>query len=413
MFQSFTIILSISALFSYVNHKWLKLPTTIGLMVMALALSLPMGLLEIYNPPVFHQACQVVIDINFKTFLLDVILSILLFAGALHVRIRDLGQERVSVLAFATVGVLISTFVTGILLFYAFQLIGYPVPLVYCLLFGALISPTDPIAVLAILKEARVAKSLETKIAGESLFNDGVGVVVFVSILGFTGDMESTGASEVLSLFVEEALGGIVYGLALGYAGYLLLRSIKDEPKIEVLLSLALVLGGYALASLIHVSGPLAMVITGLFIGNKLNTKVFDQASKEHLRLFWEILDEVLNAFLFVLIGLEILTIGFEFPYLLAGFVTIIITLLTRWLSVFGTYQFILPKADHHPRKTVLILTWGGLRGAISVALALSVPVFEYRELLVFITYSVVVFSIVVQGLTIKSLVQRLNLSQA
>ncbi len=411
MFHSFTIILSISALFSYVNHKWLRMPTTIGLMLMAMVLAVPMGLLEIYNPDVFHQACQIVLEINFKTFLLDVILSTLLFAGALHVKIRDLSRERASVLAFATVGVLISTVVTGFLLFYAFQFIGYPVQLVYCLLFGALISPTDPIAVLAILKEANVAKSLETKIAGESLFNDGVGVVVFVSILGFTGDMESAGVTEVLSLFAEEALGGIAYGLALGYLGYLLIRSIRDDPKIEVLLSLAIVLGGYALASLIHVSGPLAMVITGLFIGNKLNTDIFDQASKEHLRLFWEILDEVLNAFLFVLIGLEILTISFENYFFVAGVLTIVITLFTRWLSVFSTYKLIGSGGDPHPTRTVLILTWGGLRGAISVALALSVPVFEHRELLVFITYGVVVFSIVVQGLSIKSLVQKLDLS--
>lgn len=413
MFQSFTIILSLAALFSYVNHKWLKLPTTIGLMIMAIVLSVPMGLMQVYTPDVFHQACTVVTEINFKTFLLDVILSLLLFAGALHVKIKDLNKEKFSVLAFATVGVVISTFVVGGLLFYALRMIGHPIELVYCLLFGALISPTDPIAVLAILKEANVSKSLETKIAGESLFNDGVGVVVFLSIMGFTG-METIGVGEVVTLFAEEAIGGVVYGFALGYLGYRLLHSIVDDPKIEVLISLAVVLGGYSFASIIHVSGPLAMVVTGLFIGNKLNNnEAFDSTSKEYLSLFWEILDEILNSLLFVLIGLEILTIGFENYYLLAGAMAIIITLITRWLSVTATYKLLRHTDDLHPKKTVMMLTWGGLRGAISVALALSIENYEHRELLVFITYCVVVFSIIVQGLSIKTMVKKLKLAKA
>lgn len=412
MFHSFTILLSVSALFSYVNHKWLKLPTTIGLMIMAMVLSIPIGLLEVYNPEVFHQACQVVVQINFKTFLLDVILSLLLFAGALHVRIRDLAQERAPVLGFATAGVLISTFIIGFALFYSLQWIGHPIPLVYTLLFGALISPTDPIAVLAILKASNVARSLETKIAGESLFNDGVGVVVFVSILGFTGDMAHVGVVEIASLFAEEALGGIAYGFALGYIGYLLLRSITDDPKVEVLLSLALVLGGYAFAAFIHVSGPLAMVVAGLFIGNKLNSKTFDHESQTHLNLFWEILDEILNSLLFVLIGLEILTLSFEQYYFLVGAISIVITLIARWLSVAATYSVIGYRTDKNPKKTILLLAWGGLRGAISVALALSIDDFEQRELLVFVTYCIVAFSIIVQGLSIKTLVNKLKLSK-
>ncbi len=371
-----------------------------------------MGLMQVYTPEIFHQACAVITEINFKIFLLDVILSLLLFAGALHIKIKDLNKEKFSVLAFATVGVVMSTFIIGGLLFYALQLIGHPIELVYCMLFGALISPTDPIAVLAILKEANVAKSLETKIAGESLFNDGIGVVVFLTIMGFTG-MESIGFGEVVTLFAEEAIGGIVYGFALGYLGYRLLHSIGDDPKIEVLISLAVVLGGYSFASIIHVSGPLAMVVTGLFIGNKLNnSEAFDNVSKEYLNLFWEILDEILNSLLFVLIGLEILTIGFENYYLLAGVLAIIITLVTRWLSVTATYKLIKHVEDKNPKKTVLMLTWGGLRGAISVALALSIENYEHRELLVFITYCVVVFSIIVQGLSIKSLVQKLKLSR-
>ncbi|MEM8566820.1 MAG: sodium:proton antiporter [Bacteroidota bacterium] len=412
MFQSFTILLSLSALFSYLNHKWLKLPTTIGLMILALMLSVPMGFLEIYNPEVFHQACQIVVDINFRSFLLDVILSILLFAGALHIKIKDLNKERASVLLFATVGVLMSTIIIGISLYYVLLFIGYSIPLVYCFLFGALISPTDPIAVLAILKEANVAKSLETKIAGESLFNDGVGVVVFITVMGFTG-MDSFGIAEIATLFAEEAVGGIIFGFVLGFVGYRLLRSITDNPKIEVLISLALVMGGYSLASMIHVSGPLAMVVTGLYVGDKLGGSTFDDNSQEHLRLFWSILDEVLNALLFVLLGLEILTIGFEWHYLLAGGLTILITLSTRYISVLSTYKMIRHKRDQQPQKTVLVLTWGGLRGAISIALALSIENQDYREFLVFITYAVVVFSIIFQGLTVKKLVQKLNLSKS
>ena len=226
---------------------------------MAIVISIPIGFLEVYNPAIFYQACQVVTEINFKTFLLDVILSILLFAGALHIKIKELNKEKFAVMAFATIGVIISTFVVGFLLFYMLQLIGHPIELVFCMLLGALISPTDPIAVLAILKEANVAKSLETKIAGESLFNDGVGVVVFITITGFTG-METLGFTEVATLFAEEAIGGVVYGFLLGYLGFHLLITIEDDPKIEVLISLALVLGGYSLASILHVSGPLAMV---------------------------------------------------------------------------------------------------------------------------------------------------------
>lgn len=412
MFESFTILLSLSALFSYLNYKWLKLPTTIGLMILALILSFFIGLLQVYHPTLFHQACQVVVEINFRTFLLDVILSLLLFAGAFHVKIKDLRQERSSVILFATLGVLISTMIVAALLFFTLKIIGISIPLVYCFLFGALISPTDPIAVLAILKESNVTKSLETKIAGESLFNDGVGVVVFITVMGFTG-MERIGFGEVVALFAEEALGGILLGLALGFVGYKLLQSISEEPKIAVLISLAVVLGGYTLASIIHVSGPLAMVVTGLFIGNKLYADVSSRNSRVSLNLFWGILDEILNALLFVLLGLEILIIGFEWYYLAAGLIAIVITLITRYISVFTTYRMIRYGGDQFPKKTILVLTWGGLRGAISIALALSIDNPEYREFLVFITYIVVVFSIVFQGLTIKTLVKKLNLSQS
>ena len=407
-FHSFTIILALAALFSYINHKVLKLPNTIGLMIMALLLAGPMLLLQNFANEVFVQACQVVDQINFREILMDIMLSLLLFAGALHVNTRNLAAERRSVILFATLGVVVSTLIIGFGLYGLTGLLGLDLTIWNCLLFGALISPTDPIAVLAILKEAKVSASLETKIAGESLFNDGVGVVVFVSILNISmgGAHEGIDFAEIGKIFAEEALGGLLYGAALGFAGYKLIKSCDDAPKIEVLITIAIVMGGYAFASLIGVSGPLAMVVAGLIIGNRVRNAGFSEASKEHLDLFWEMLDEILNAVLFVLIGLEILTLTFSSSLLVAGLFAVVLVLIARYLSVATSYSLIKHNMNEATQPTLLVLTWGGLRGGISVALALSLG----NDALVYITYVVVVFGIIVQGLSIGTLVKRLKL---
>ena len=412
MFQSFTFILTLAALFSVINYKWLKLPTTIGLMILALVGSLLIIALEGIVPGAYNFICQVLTDIDFKSILLDVMLSMLLFAGAMHVNLRDLNREKVPVILFATLGVLISTFLVGGLVFGLSMMTGMPIPFQHCLLFGALISPTDPIAVLSILKEANTSKSLELKIEGESLFNDGVGVVVFTSVMLLTGmgmEEHEFGPSAILQLFAEEALGGLAYGLVLGYLGWILLKSVQDDPKTCVLLTLAIAMGGYSLASLIHVSGPLAMVMAGLIIGNKIRQEDFKDESEHFLENIWEMLDEVLNAVLFVMIGLIIHSLKFEFSYLLLGLLTIPAVLLSRYISV-GIPFSLLKHKGSAPWKTITMLSWGGLRGGISVALALSIAPDLSGEILLFITYVVVLFSILVQGLTIKRMVQWLKL---
>lgn len=412
LFQTMTIVVGIAAFFSYINHKFLKLPTTIGLMIMALVLAGVMVLIGEVNRDFMMQTCAVVHVIDFRLLLMDVMLSFLLFAGALHVNARSLKKERVSVLLFATMGVLISTFIVGFLSQWVMGLVGFEVPLTYCLLFGALISPTDPIAVLSILKSANVSSSIETKISGESLFNDGVGVVVFLSILVVhENGVANFEISETLKLFGEEAIGGIVYGAILGYAGYRILKSIEDAPKIEVLITIAITMGGYGLASLIHVSGPLAMVVAGLIIGNKLILPKSAGKSAMEVSEFWEMLDEILNAVLFVLIGLEIISLPNNGSYIIAGLIMIPAVLIARLVSV--AIPIGLMKKNKTPSsKTITILTWGGLRGGISIALALSLPQSEFRDLIVLITYCVVVFSIIFQGLSIGTLVKKLKLNQ-
>lgn len=412
LFQTMTIVVGIAAFFSYINHKFLKLPTTIGLMIMALSLAGIMILVGEVNRDFMMQTCEVVHVIDFRLLLMDVMLSFLLFAGALHVNARSLKKERVSVLLFATMGVLVSTFIVGFLSQWVVGLVDFDVPLTYCLLFGALISPTDPIAVLAILKSANVSSSLETKISGESLFNDGVGVVVFLSILlVHENGVANFEVSETLKLFGEEAIGGIIYGAILGFAGYRILKSIEDAPKIEVLITIAITMGGYGLASLIHVSGPLAMVVAGLIIGNKLILPKTARKSAMEVSEFWEMLDEILNAVLFVLIGLEIISLPNNGSYIIAGLIMIPAVLIARLVSV-AIPIGLMKKGETPSSKTITILTWGGLRGGISIALALSLPQSEFRDLIVLITYCVVVFSIIFQGLSIGALVKKLKLNQ-
>jgi len=413
MFQSFIILLSLAGLFSYINHKFLKLPSTIGLTLLAIIMAIPLAMLQVFNNLLFHEVCTIVTTLDFKTLLFDVMLSLLLFAGALHLQVKDLSMERKSILSFATVGVLISTILIGLMIYGLTQAFGFNLPIGYAFIFGALISPTDPIAALAILKELGVKKSLESKIAGESLFNDGVGVVIFVSLVNiFTMSGEGVGFVEVVTIFAEEALGGTVVGVLLGLLGFQLLKSISDEPKIDIMLTLVIAMGGYALCSALGVSGPLAMVFAALIIGEKMrSSNDFTMEGKKELDVFWEVLDEILNAVLFVLIGLEVLILSFEWNFALISAIAIPLVLIARYLTVFLLAKAFPDKEDHMPHATIKILTWGGLRGAISVALALSLDPSPYREFIVFVTYVVVVFSILVQGLTIKGVAKRLHLT--
>lgn len=411
MLQSFSIIFSIAAFFSFVNYKWLKMPATIALMLLSLATIAIITISKDILPQFYQFFCDIVTNSDFRSLLLDGILSFLLFAGALHVDTGELTKEKWPILVFATIGVLISTFIVGGLTFGAAQLIGIELSFLHALLFGALISPTDPIAVMAILKKASIAKSLGIKIEGESLFNDGIGVVVFSGILILTGMGEHHGEGSIGStigkLFLEEAIGGIVYGALLGFIGYLGIKSVKENPQLAVMISLATVMGGYAFASLIHVSGPLAMVIAGMIIGTKLNSTSDKEPARILINEIWEVLDDVFNGILFVLIGLAIHLLKFDADHLILGVITIVIVLISRFISVFLPYS-LLKHSEISPMKTVIILTWGGLRGGISLALALSLADSPSADVILYITYVVVLFSIIIQGLSIGKLVRRL-----
>ncbi|HBR49673.1 MAG TPA: sodium:proton antiporter [Nitrospira sp.] len=397
--HTLTILICLAALFSYVNHRLLKLPMTIGLMAVALAFSLILLVLGKLGFGIEAEAQRFMMGIDFNEALMHGMLGFLLFAGALHVKLDELLDLKWVVGTLAVVGTILSTVVTGLLGYVLFAWVGLPLPFLYCLLFGALISPTDPIAVMGVLRQARLPKALEMKIVGESLFNDGVGVVLFLVVLNLV-PKEMVHVTDVLVLFAEEALGGAALGVALGYLAYRMLRSV-DNYQVEILITLALVMGSFGLADLLHTSGPIAVVVAGLLIGNHGRKWAMSETTREHLDNFWELLDELLNAVLFVLIGLEVLVLSFKQPYLLAGLVAIPMVLVARWLSVvlqIKLFSFV----REFTARTVTILTWGGLRGGISVALALSLPPSPSRDALVTITYAVVVFSILVQGLTIN-----------
>lgn len=402
LIHTLTILICLAALFSYVNHRLLKLPITIGLMAVALVFSLVLLVLGKLGFGVEAEAQRFIRDIDFNEALMHGMLGFLLFAGALHVKLDELLDLKWVIGTLAVVGTILSSLITGLFGYWLFDLVGLPLPLLYCLLFGALISPTDPIAVMGVLRQARLPKPLEMKIVGESLFNDGVGVVIFLVILNLV-PKASFSVTDVLMLFAEEAIGGAVLGLALGYIAYRMLRSV-DNYQVEILITLALVMGSFALADLLHTSGPIAVVVAGLLIGNHGRLLAMSETTREHLDSFWELLDELLNAVLFVLIGLEVLVLSFHRPYLIAGLVAIPLVLAARWISVVLQVKGFSLFREFSDR-TITILTWGGLRGGISVALALSLPPGPTRDAVVTITYAVVVFSILVQGLTINRVI--------
>ena len=408
-FLIITELVVLAAVFGYINVRFIKLPTTIGLMVITILFTLGVFVLSYFDATLLNAEKYIINHIDFKTVLLDIMLSFLLFAGALHTNFEQLKIQRWPVLVFATLGTLVSTFLVGIGMYYGVQLVGFHIEFIYCLLFGALISPTDPIAVLGILKKAKVPKKLESKIVGESLFNDGVGVVVFLTIFNIArkgnGNVEPM---EILELFGVEVLGGIAFGLLLGWVTFRMMKSI-DDYDIEVIITLAAVMAGTAIAHKIHVSAPLAMVTAGLMVGNDtIRNSAMSKITENYVDKFWELIDILLNTILFVLIGMEILVLQFETGYLLAGLIAVPIVLICRYLSLIVPVKLFEKKLDFVP-KTGLIMTWGGLRGGISIALALGLTNEMYREFFLVITYVVVVFSIIVQGLTIGKLVKKLQ----
>jgi CPA1 family monovalent cation:H+ antiporter len=394
------VLITLSAIFSYLNYRYVRLPSAIGLMLIALCLSLALlGLGKLGLGNIEQAAESFIRSIDFNQTLMHGMLSFLLFAGALHVNLRDLAAQKWIVGSLATFGTVASTFVVGTLFWFFSQLLGFEIGFTYCLLFGALISPTDPIAVLGILKSAGAPKSLQTKITGESLFNDGIGVVVFIVLLELVTGGQEPSAGHIALLFAEEALGGVVFGLVLGGIAYWMLSRV-DNYSVEVLITLALVMGGYSFAVAVHTSGPIAMVVAGLFVGNHGRRLAMSERTREHLDLFWELVDEILNTVLFVLIGLELLILELSANALSAGLVAIPVVLLARFLCVGAPVRLLELRRSFTP-GAIRILTWGGLRGGISVALALSIPAGAERDLILTVTYTVVVFSILVQGLTI------------
>ncbi len=475
IFQICSIVIVLSALFGFINVRILRLPNTIGLMIVAIVFTMFLFASTLFTNFFLDAAERLIGQIDFRHVLLDVMLGFLLFAGAMHTNFDQLHVQRWPILVFSTLGVLASTFICATLIYFVFGLIGIETKYIHCLLFGALISPTDPIAVLGILKQARVPKKLETKIVGESLFNDGVGVVVFLTIFhiatgaqsgnpghahadvdssqiqlvsyqstvepakqaggqtageqavgneaaatsdekGHTTEPEKGHAEEssepnpvldVVELFVTEVLGGLLLGLILGYSTFMLLRSI-DDYEIEVLITLACVMGGYSLASALHVSAPLAMVVAGLIVGNDTVRGTAMSAQTElYVNKFWELMDVLLNSVLFVLIGLEILVLNVNQQFVYASALAIVIVLLSRFLSLLAPVRFFAKRLDFVPHTTT-IMAWGGLRGGISIALALSLTPELNRDLFLTVTYGVVVFSIIVQGLTVGRLAKRL-----
>lgn len=399
IFQITAVLLTFAATGGYINHRYMKLPPTIGYMAFALLASLCASLFARVGFVDMGVVRSFVEQIDFSKVLLHGMLSYLLFAGALHINLQDLKVVGWPVGILATVGVALATFIIGALVFMAAKLCGLHLTWISALLFGALISPTDPIAVLAILKQAGMSKNLYAKVGGESLFNDGVGVVVFITILHIAGGGAAT-PGLVAAMLVRETVGGLVVGGLMGWAVCRLMRPI-DEYKVEVLLTLALASGGYVMAEWLHVSAPIAMVAAGLTVGNHGRRIGMTDKTRKRLDAFWEMIDETLNAVLFMLVGLHIVVISMDAPHIMLGILAIFAVLLGRLVSV-GLPVSVMSLWMAFERGTVPVLTWGGLRGGLSVAMALSLPESQEKSIILPATYIVVLFSILVQGLTFR-----------
>lgn len=400
LYHSFSILVVLTAFFSFLNSRFLRLPSTVGIMIIAMLTSIALVILGTTYPDFPLPLFDIVASVDFPAVLLSAMLNFLLFAGAIHVSMHDLRQQRLPIIVFSTVGVILSTFIVGTLMYGAFMLLEMSIPFIQCLVFGALIAPTDPLAAISILRKAGIRKSLEIKIAGESLFNDGMSVLLFAIFLPLAmGDPVEITFIHVSGLFVQEAGGGLVVGLLLGYIGSHAIKSINDY-KVTVTITVAIVMGGYLITRYLHISGPLTMVAAGLVIGNYGKATAMSASDKDYLDKFWELIDEILNAMLFLIIGFELLIIPDIQQYWLIGCIGIGVVLLARFFSVWLPIRYV-PNIGKFDRKTIMILVWGGLRGGVSVALALSLDPSIHQNLFVSITYYVVVFSVVVQGLTI------------
>lgn len=406
LFELTALLLSVAAICGFLNEKYVRMPTTIGLMFIASIFSIGLLVLGAMGSGIATSAEQIISQIDFEEALMEGMLCFLLFAGALHMNLENL-LSKVRIISFmATIGVVLSTLLVGAMTKALVTMVGFDLPWIYCFLFGALISPTDPIAVVALLKKMGAPKSLETKIVGESLFNDGVGVVVFLVLLKVLTGTEPMTAGFVTKLFIQEAVGGVGIGLILGYIGYRMLKSL-DNYSIEVLVTLALVMGGYALSMKLHVSGPLAMVVIGLMMGNIGRVLAMSEKTREHLDTFWELIDEILNAILFVLLGLELIILNITSQSLIFGLIAIPLVLSIRLICVWIPVSILSRLGEKFIPHAIKLLTWGGLRGGISVALALALPPGKERDFILVATYCVVLFSIIVQGLTMGKLLER------
>lgn len=402
------LFICLAGIFIYVNTYYLKLPSSVGLLILALGLSFALLVIEQIIPEFKLGTERILADYDYHEVLYQLVLSFMLFAGALQIDFKKLAEERTPVLILALLGVLISTFVIGGVVYYLLDWIGIPLEFMYCLVFGALISPTDPIAVTATIRKYSLSKNLEARIAGESLFNDGIAVVIALTLLDLAhaGEDHFLGPVDIVYVFGTDIVGGIVIGLFLGYLGYRLLKYIdNDEVEVEVLMTLALVMAGTQLAEFAHVSAKQAVVIMGLVIGNEGKSGHVTSAAGDYVFKFWHLIEETLNAMLFVLIGLEMLIIPWRLDYFAAGFFAFNIVLFARYVSVsipiaaMSTYR-------SFERNTIHVLAWGGLRGGIPIALSLSLPDFEGKEVIITMTYTVVVCSVLYQGLTIPRLMR-------
>jgi CPA1 family monovalent cation:H+ antiporter len=404
--QLLAILFGITAIGGYLNAKFIRLPTSIGLLLFSTLLSVAILVANKLHIADLHGIAKLVSQVDFEQMLLHGVLSILLFAGSLHVNIQDLKNHKYSILSLSTLGVILATFLTGFIIYSVTQVIGVHIGFLYCLLFGALIAPTDAVTVLGILNESSAEPALKHRITGESLFNDGTGVVLFITILGLAFNPEEAHMSYWLIPvhLLKEIIGGAVIGFVVAWISNMILKTI-DNYEVEITITIALALISYALAEYCSVSAPIATVVAGLVMGNKGRKYSMSDKTREHVDTFWELLDEIINSVLFVLIGLELVLINVSTNMLLMGVISIVAVLIARYFSIIGSSFFLIP-VGFEIKNTPVLMTWGGLRGGISVALVLSLPAFEFKELLIAMTYMVVVFSIVVQGTTFGPLIK-------